>query len=125
MKNSSRTLMTPTTVKGEPRYLVSRGSQVKLELTYENNGRSTFTDVKVSYYVSTIDLITTSDREIGSRTISSLGRSDVMTDFKTLTIPSNLDSGRDYWIGAVINPTSSFGESLRTNNATYVGIRTK
>jgi hypothetical protein len=122
--NNSGVELSKSTINGEPRYNVVRGNQVRLELTYENNGRTTLTDVLVRYYISTNDTISTSDRHIGSRTIGSLGANDVLTDTRTLTIPSNLDPNKNYWIGAVINPTKTFTESYRINNATYIGIRT-
>lgn len=124
MFNSGGVELSQTEVNGEPRYNVVRGNQVRLEMTYENNGRTSLSNVVVKYYISTNDTISTSDRHIGSRTIGTLGANDVLTDTKTLTIPSNLDPNRNYWIGAVINPDKSFSESFRANNATYIGIRT-
>ena len=105
---------------GERKYNVARGQQVKLELTYENNGNN-YQYEDIGYYVSTNDLITTVDTLL---TTSNLGLSpdNVYTITKTLTIPSNLSCSTDYWLGAIIDKDSTLVEFNESNNATYVPI---
>ena len=105
----------------EPVYRVNRGQVVQLELNYENLGRSTQTR-NVGYYVSTNDLISTTDTFLGSTSMT-LSRDTVFTFKRTLTIPTNLVSGVNYWLGAIVDYTGALGELNESNNATYVGIR--
>lgn len=107
---------------GELRYYVSRGQTVRLELTYENNGKTT-TTVPVGYYVSTNDFISTGDTWLGDGSVS-LGRNTVFTTSNTyLAIPSSLNYGQKYWLGAVIDRNGAVGEITESNNATYVPIQ--
>ncbi len=111
-----------TTVNGEKRYNVNRGQQVKIELTFENNGNS-YQYQDVGYYVSTNDYISIYDTLLASE---SFGQSpaNVYTKTKTITVPSNLDCSRDYWLGAVIDRDGSLSENNEWNNASYIPIRT-
>ena len=76
----------------------------------------------VGFYISTNDLISTFDTRIGGATLN-LGRGNVYTALHTVTIPSNLNWGTNYWIGAVIDEDGSLAESTEVNNATYIPIR--
>ncbi len=107
---------------GETVYRVNKGQTVRLELTYENNGKSQQTSADVRYYISTNNYISTWDTHIASSTYN-LGRNTVYTTTRTLTIPSNLNSGQNYWIGAVIDADGSLSEMTEANNATYLPIR--
>lgn len=120
--NSSGGNLPTFTVVGETGYRVTPGQTVRLELSYENNGKSYQGNVKVGYFVSTNDYISTWDRRIGGSTFT-LGRNDVYTTTKTLTIPGDLDTSRNYWLGAVVDETGSITEAVEWNNATYVPIR--
>ena len=106
---------------GERVYRVNRGQTVKLELTYENNGKTQRTE-DVGYYVSTNSFISTSDRLIRTRTMT-LGRNKVYTNSYNVTIPSDLVRGRNYWVGAVIDRNRSLSEMTEANNASYLPIR--
>jgi hypothetical protein len=110
------------TVSGETGYYVSKGQVVRFELTYENNGKNTQSSSDVRYYVSTNNLISTADTQIGSATFG-LSRNTVLTSYVTLTIPTNLTSGVTYWLGGVIDADSSLAEMTESNNATYLPIR--
>ncbi len=112
------------TDNGEPRYNVTPGQRVRLELTYENNGSSTRNGVPVKYYVSTNDYISTWDREIGSTTYN-LGPNTVYTTTTTLTIPGDLTRNTKYHLGAIIDPANAYPEINEINNATYVGIHVR
>jgi hypothetical protein len=120
--NSSGGALGTFTVNGETGYLVSRGQSVRLELSYENNGKTQQSSADVRFYVSTNDTISTADTQIGSTTFN-LGRNTVMTTTSTLTIPSNLTSGVTYYLGAAIDADGSLAEMTESNNATYLPIR--
>jgi hypothetical protein len=120
--NSSGGALATLAVNGETGFYVSKGQVVRLELTYENNGKNTQSSSDVRYYVSTNDTISTLDTQIGSTTFN-LSRNTVLTTYVTLTIPSTLTSGVTYWLGAVIDADSSLAEMTEVNNATYLPIR--
>jgi hypothetical protein len=105
---------------GEWVYRVNKGQTVRLELTAENNGKS-YQSPAVGYYVSTNNYISTGDRRIGTGSLG-LGRNIPYTFQRTLTIPSDLNSGQYYWLGAVIDYNGAISESSGVNNATYVRI---
>lgn len=106
---------------GERVYRVNRGQSVRLELTFENNGK-TFQNRNVGYYVSTNNIVSTFDRLLESANMS-LGRNTVYTTYRTVTVPSDLVRGRTYWLGAVIDRTGALIEMTEANNATYIPIR--
>lgn len=108
---------------GETRYRVHRGQTVLAEFTYENNGASTHSNIQVGFYISTNSLITTVDQpRIGGATLT-LSPDDVFTFRTSVTIPNNLNSDQDYWLGVIIDDTGSISEMVEWNNATYIPIR--
>lgn len=110
------------TVNGETGYRVNKGQQVQVEFTYENNGEATQV-VNTGWYVSSNDIISTGDRLLATNTGMSLGRGDVMTYRRTVTIPSDLVSGRNYWLGTIVDKDNTVADAVRSNNATYIPIR--
>jgi hypothetical protein len=104
----------------EPIYRVQAGQSVQFELSYENQGKSPQT-IKIGYYLSTDDLITTADSRLGSRT-QTFSRNTVVTSRKTLTIPSTLTRGRTYWLGAIADYPNVLRERYEDNNAASTGI---
>jgi hypothetical protein len=111
-----------TAFSGMRRYNVSRGQEVQVEFTYENNGETTKSNVAIGFYVSTDDLVTTGDQLIGTR-IFNLTRGDVATRKDTFTIPNNLVSGQTYYLGVVVDRTSTFPEVDENNNRAFHIIR--
>jgi len=109
-------------VNGETGYQVRRGQSVRAEFTYENNGKGTLTGIPVRYYISTNDIISSGDTQVGSSTFT-LARDVVSTSLKTLTIPNSLSTNTNYWLGAYIDPGQTIAESDRSNNGTYIPIR--
>ncbi|NJN12323.1 MAG: hypothetical protein HC836_30145 [Richelia sp. RM2_1_2] len=107
---------------GETRYQVTPGQQVRTEFTYENNGASTQSNVRVGFYISTNDTISTGDQRIAGTTLN-LGRDNVYTARNTVTIPSSLQRNRNYWLGVIIDENNSINENVEWNNATYIPIR--
>lgn len=116
------TITTPGTTR-ETAYRVSKGETVKVEFTYENNGKSTQNGIDVGFYVSTNDFISTFDQRIGGRTLN-LGRANVYSpDHHTVTIPTNLATNTTFWLGAIIDENDNINEKVEWNNATYIPIR--
>jgi Putative peptidase family len=121
---SSGNVVLPTVLGAtEPTYRVNKGQLVKLEMTYENMGKTSPLTVKVGYYVSTNDLITTADTFLGSGTVTLYRGVPDTTNNTFLWIPSNLVSGQTYYLGAMIDYNGTVGEVYESNNATYLAIR--
>jgi hypothetical protein len=106
---------------GQERFSVSRGDWVFTEFTYENNG-STLLYVNVAYYISTNNNITTSDQMIAVKQFL-LGRESVERELVGVYIPSNLESGRTYYLGAIIDYDQRVDEVTEANNAAYFTIK--
>ena len=100
-----------------------RAPRVRPEFEYENSGLSPQT-VRIGFYISTNDFITTADRLIGTRSIK-LVRNDTITLTYEVTIPDDLISGQTYWLGVVIDDLGTVAEFHEGNNATYIPIRIK
>jgi hypothetical protein len=107
---------------GEARFRVSRGQLVATEFTYENNGASTHSGIRVGYYISTNSTISTLDRRIGGASLT-LARDNVFTWQRNVRIPRDLVRGRDYWLGVIIDERNEIDEVAEWNNATYLPIR--
>lgn len=120
--NTSGVELPYTVVDGLRRYNVNKGQQVRLELTYENNGKSSQVPT-IYYYVSTNRFISVADTMIASTAFTLNPEGSVYTSARTVTIPSSLNSGQNYWIGAVIDPNNTIAEVESGNNATYLPIR--
>ncbi|NBQ68435.1 MAG: hypothetical protein EBU46_06195 [Nitrosomonadaceae bacterium] len=107
----------------EPVYRVNKGQTIKLELTYENLGKTSPLAAKVGYYLSSNDIISVADRFLGEGNVT-LYRGFPDTTFNTsLVIPTDLVSGQTYWVGAIIDYNNAYSERSEANNATYIGIR--
>lgn len=105
---------------GEKKYNVVRGQQVRVELSFENNGNN-YQYEDVGYYVSTNDYISTYDTLLATRNLG-LSPDNVYTSAYTVTIPSDLNCSTDYWLGAVIDKNGSLSEYASSNNASYIPI---
>ena len=80
----------------------------------------------VAYYLSTNDAITTFDTLLGVGQLPNLVRNGPLTTNNTVvTIPNSLQSGKNYYLGAIVNYNQKFAEHTGANNATYIGIRVK
>ncbi len=109
------------TNNGEQTFRVNRGGSYRLELTFENNGKSNQSQ-DLRFYVSTNSYISTGDRLIRTSSVS-VNRNSVYTAYYNVTIPSNLTRGANYWVGAVIDANGTVPEMTEANNATYPPIR--
>lgn len=113
MYSAGGTVLPSTGFNGQRRYAVNNGQQVRFEYTLENSGESTKTG-RIGFYLSTNSTITTADRLVATRTFS-LTRDDVVTQYSTLTIPSDLISGTTYYLGAIIDDDGLIVETDESN----------
>jgi hypothetical protein len=118
MFDSSGTLLISSDYEGQKRYDVSPGQLVRVEFTYENNGK-TSQSTQVGYYISTNNYISTSDRLITRLSRMTLIRNDVYTYSVTLRIPSDLAPGT-YYLGAIIDYNDTLKEIDPTNAAYHI-----
>ncbi|MBW8042563.1 MAG: matrixin family metalloprotease [Planctomycetes bacterium] len=112
-------------------YKVKKGTSYKVQFTYENNGYYDLSGVKVGFYISSNNNITTMDYRFDSRTFT-LTRDRPFTKKLTLTIPSNmtvlgqtfpLTVGQIYWLGVIVDYKNSILEFSEDNNAAYLAIK--
>lgn len=106
----------------EPAYRVDRGQQVRMEMSYENLGKNTKT-VKIGYYLSSNDYISTYDTLIGTGQVTVSPGGVYTTSNTYLTIPNSVSYGGTYWLGAVIDHDKQLTEADEYNNAAYTEIR--
>ncbi len=106
----------------EQHYNVAPGQSVKAEFTFENNGASKQKNVSVGYYLSTNNYCTTWDTKLTSTTMT-LGRADVYTYKKSVTIPSSVTVGQNYWLCAIVDDNGAIAEAWEGNNATWLPLR--
>ncbi|MGZ4955543.1 MAG: hypothetical protein ACXV8Q_10560 [Methylobacter sp.] len=108
----------------EPTYKVHKGQAIKMELTFENAGKTTPLGITAKYYLSTDALIDVNDMLLKTKTYSIKRDSQPSTITSGLTIPNSLTSNKNYWLGCLVKPANpSLKESNEKNNAAYVGIK--
>ncbi len=106
---------------GEKRYIINRywrDQRVRVQFSYENNGRSTQT-VDIGFYISTNNTISSSDWRIAEAELT-VGRNTVWTHNETITIPWM--SPGDRHLGVIIDDGDSVDEVTESNNAAYIPI---
>ena len=106
----------------EPVYQVSKGQTVKLELTYENAGKTTPLQAKVNYYLSDDNTIDSGDTLLKTTVLAFKQDAAPATLATELKMPETLATGKRYWLGCVVDVDNRLNESFEMNNATYVGI---
>ncbi|MBI4597760.1 MAG: cellulase family glycosylhydrolase [Candidatus Omnitrophica bacterium] len=92
------------------------GATISLTDTVQNQGAVGATAFYVGYYLSTDAMITTADRRIGYRYLSSLGANTPSTGTTVVTIPSTL-APATYYLGALADYAGNSSETNETNNA--------
>ncbi len=108
-------------VNGDWGWQVAAGESVEVEFAFENNGASTQRP-RVRYYGSTNDYISPSDTLLASGR-PTVSRNTVYMRRQRVTVPSWLDSGDVYFLGAILDYDGAISESNENNNRTYIGIR--
>lgn len=106
----------------EPIYQVTQGQKIKLELSYENAGKTRTLSVKANYYLSTDNRIDAHDTLLKTRSLSLKRDSKPLTLTTDLVIPNTVVSGKHYWLGCIVDADDKLKESVESNNATYIGI---
>lgn len=108
----------------EPTYKVHKGQAIKLELTFENAGKTTPLGITAKYYLSTDTMIDANDMLLKTKTYSIKRDNQPSTITSGLIIPNSLTSNKNYWLGCLVKPANpSLKESNEKNNAAYVGIK--
>jgi hypothetical protein len=122
--NSSGVELAKWTSSPEPVYRVNKGQVVRLEMTYENMGKTSPLTADARIYLSSNDCITTVDTVLQSFWLSQ-SRNTPYTITRTITIPATLTSGSFRWLGVNIDDPASFTEFYDNayENASYIGIR--
>lgn len=103
-------------------YHVKRGQQIRTHFGFENNGLWP-TNMDIGYYISTDPTITTSDSLLATVRLNPMYRDTVDYRSHTLTIPTTLSVGQDYYLGVIIDYNKRLQETDETNNVAYVGFR--
>ena len=98
----------------QPLYQVNGGQQVRMELTLENNGEQNSESPSLGFYLSTNDIISTGDTNVGSGN-PALGRGLPYETYYTITIPSSTIAG-DLFLGAYIDDDGVIPEYTLSNN---------
>ena len=117
MYDSAGVELPSKTYEGQRRYDVKRGQVVRVHFTYENQGENTKT-VNAGYYISTDSTIGTADSRFATQSFT-LSRGDVYTQSVTVTLPSNLTSGKTYYLGVIVDYDNKLAEVDGANNAAY------
>lgn len=121
--SSDDVLTTFTDTNGVLGYRVNKGQAVKVEFGYENLGYAFQNNVRMRYYISTNNVISTGDRLISTQTNMQFA-SDVVSYWqKSLTIPSDLTSGNIYYLGVIIDYADGSSDFRSANNTSYIPIR--
>ncbi|MBU1425895.1 MAG: fibronectin type III domain-containing protein, partial [Gammaproteobacteria bacterium] len=95
------------------------GGYIYVSDTLKNQGAVASTvSVRVGYYLSTDNIITTADTFLGYRTASTVaaGASNSVAS-SYVTIPAGLTVGSTYYLGAIVDYTGLEAETDETNNA--------
>lgn len=108
----------------EPVYQVMEGQTVKLELTYENAGKTKDIEIIATYYLSSDNQIDETDSLLATRTYI-IKRDNKPSTFNThLKIPKNIVSDQSYWLGCQIKlKRNLLKEYNENNNVTYLGVK--
>jgi len=108
----------------EPVYQVRKGQAVRLELTFENAGKTTPLAVKAHYYLSDDAMIDANDRLLKTTNYAIKRDSKPSTISTDLIIPDPVTANKNYWLGCLVKPADpALQESNERNNATYIGIK--
>ena len=116
--DSAGTVLTNTGTALVPVYSVTKGSKVKLEATFENNGALAHSG-SYKVYLSLDSTITSSDTELLLSTFS-LGPDTPYTNTASVTIPSTLSSGTTYYLGISLDTYGAITEVDEANNYAYI-----
>ena len=107
----------------EPIWEVDLGELIRFEYTLENNGKQDENNVRGGLYISTNDWISKYDRLIGTNVWPLISAQGAAYTFQLeITIPNDLQRGRVYWVGYIIDDNNTVHEKTGKNNAAYVPV---
>jgi len=95
------------------------GTSISIGDTVTNSGMAAAGAFDVGIYLSTNNVISTSDTLLGSRTVTSLAVGAGSNGLGTITLPGNLASGT-YYLGAIADDSDAVIESNEANNVSNV-----
>jgi hypothetical protein len=111
-------------INNETGYIVDLGQVVQPEFTFENNGKSSQSNIPIAYFISTDDTIDNGDRKIADALLSKPRDDQPFTATFSVTIPTNLTRGQNYWLGVFVDNQKKLAEKVE-ENATYIPIQIK
>jgi hypothetical protein len=106
---------------GQTKYRVTAGDTITMELTIENNGEQFTENPVMNLYLSTNDIISTSDTQLSTETVTAVNRGAPWEVTRTVTIPADTPAG-NYFLGAYIDADGAINEQTAANNVAYYPI---
>lgn len=97
------------------------GGTVSITDTVTNIGTGNAKSFAVGFYISTDNVITTTDRLLNTRTVQSLAAGEVSTATTAVGIPASLTPGT-YYIGVIADPDNVQYESNEDNNSSQGSV---
>ena len=94
-----------------------------MEFGYENLGYAFVDNVRMRYFISVNNWITSGDRLISTQNGMQFATDVVSYWQKTLTIPSDLTSGNTYYLGVIIGREDGSPDINPDNDTSYIPIR--
>jgi len=107
-------------IAGQPSFNVVGGTTYRFEFTGENNGTTSTINTNWAAYLSTNNVISTTDRLLSSGTWS-LVRNTPATSTFNVTIPTGLARGT-YFIGVLVDRNNALTETSETNNYAFIPV---
>nr|VFJ60237.1 MAG: CARDB protein [Candidatus Kentron sp. FM]VFJ62376.1 MAG: CARDB protein [Candidatus Kentron sp. FM]VFK13915.1 MAG: CARDB protein [Candidatus Kentron sp. FM] len=92
------------------------GGKVKAKVTLKNQGSSTGTKFYTRYYLSTDSTITTDDTYLDYDSTRGLSAGKTTKESEWFRLPTNLVSGKTYYLGAIVDYSGRISESNESNN---------
>ena len=111
--------MALTAVKGPS--TAKDGAAVTFEATAVNQGTVTSPASTVRWYLSTDNVITTSDFAVGNVAVVALGAGKSANVSAKIPVPSSVPAGT-YYVGAIVDPDNTLAETNDGNNARAGGM---
>jgi subtilisin family serine protease/subtilase family serine protease len=97
------------------------GATVTFSATAVNQGTVASPASTVRWYLSTDNVITTSDFPVGSVAVAALGAGKSALVSANIPVPSNVPAGT-YYVGAIVDPDNTLAETNNGDNARAGGL---
>lgn len=106
---------------GEAVYRVVPGTELQMELTFENNGEPDVESPNVGYYLSDNSVISATDTLVYAETGYTLGRDAPLQQTAIFSLPGNTEQG-NYFLGAYVDHDGLIDETTVANNVAYYPV---